>query len=76
MADQWRIVPQGQVSRTELSPGGGTFRQVWEITFEVTDGPAKGTISKVRVPEGQHDAETIKAAIDAEVARLNAVAGL
>ncbi len=76
MAAQWSIVPQGQRLTVELSPGGTGFVNVWEITFRVTDGPASGTTSSVRIPAEQYNAESVKAAIDALVGHMNAVAGL
>ncbi len=76
MADMWRIVPQGQRLSTELSPAGAGFHDVWEVTYEVTDGPAKGTVGMVKVPSETYSAEAVKEAVDAAVEHLHNVAGL
>lgn len=76
MADTWTIVPQGQRLSTELSPAGTGFRDVWEVTYEVTSGPAVGTHGTVRIPADLYNAETVTEAVDAAVASLNDVAGL
>lgn len=76
MADTWRIVPQGQRQTTELSPAGTGFRDVWEVTYEVTSGDAAGTTGIVRVPAETYSAETVSAAIEEQVEHLHNVAGL
>lgn len=76
MADSYVVVPQGQRLSTELSPAGTGFRDVWEVTYEVTEGPAKGTTGTVKIPADLYNAETVHEAIDAAVQSLNAVAGL
>lgn len=76
MAATWRIVPQGQRQTTELSPAGTGFRDVWEVTYEVTQGDAAGTVGIVRVPAESYSADTVAAAIEDQVAHLHNVASL
>lgn len=76
MEPTWRIVPQGQRLSTELSPAGAGFQDVWEVTYEVTSGPAKGTVGTVKIPASGYSAEAVQEAIDAAVANLHEVAGL
>jgi hypothetical protein len=76
MAEMWRIVPQGQRLSTELSPAGAGFRDVWEVTYEVTDGPAKGTVGMVKIPADVYSADAVHEAVAAAVAHLHDVAGL
>lgn len=72
----WHIVPNGQRLTTEISPAGNGFQDVWEVTYQVDTPPAAGTQGLVRVPVGQYNSETVKAAINAQVAHLHAVASL
>jgi hypothetical protein len=72
----WKIVPQGQRLSTELSPSGAGFRDVWEVTYEVIDGPATGTVGMVKIPAETYSAEAVQEAIDGAVAHLHNVAGL
>lgn len=76
MADTWVIVPQGQRLSTELSPAGVGFRDVWEVTYEVTSGPAKGSVGMVKIPAESYSAEAVQEAVDAAVYHLDQVAGL
>lgn len=73
---EWRIIPQGQRLTTELSPAGGGFHDVWEVTYEVTSGPAKGTFGTVKIPAESYSAEAVKEAIEAVVGHLHNVAEL
>jgi ethanolamine utilization microcompartment shell protein EutL len=49
---------------------------VWKVKYMVDTGPATGTQGEVVIPAGQHNAETVKMAIDAAVYHLDQVAGL
>jgi hypothetical protein len=72
----WQIVPQGQRLTSQLTNAGNGFRDVWEVTYEVTSGPAMGTTGLVRIPVAQYSPSVVKAAIDAQVSSLHDVAGL
>lgn len=74
MASDYTILSQSQT--TEINPAGSGFMQVWEITYRVTAGAAKGTVGTLQVPEEDHDAEHVKAAIEAKIAQLHDVASL
>lgn len=74
MADNYTITSQKQA--TELNPNGTGFQEVWEITYRVTDGPSKGTVATVSVPEDQHDADHVKAAIEDKISSLDSIASL
>ena len=76
MAETWRVIPQGQRLSTELSPSGAGFQDVWEVTYEITEGPAKGTVGMVKVPADIYTAEAVQEAIEAAVGHLHEVAGL
>lgn len=76
MADMWHILPQGQRQSTQLAPTGVGFADVWEITFQVDSGPATGTIGTVRVPVDLYTPDNVRDTINAQVAALDAVAGL
>lgn len=74
MADMWHVTAQGQ--DTVLSDTGPGFETVWEVTYVIDSGPAKGTKGKVRIPAAEHNAETVKQAIDAAVYHLDQIANL
>lgn len=76
MADNWIVAQGGQHQTVELTPGGSGFQTVWEVTYTITSGPAQGQSGRVRIPEVMYSAETVKAAIDAAVARANEIAAL
>lgn len=72
----WHIVPNGQRLTTQISAAGNGFQDVWEVTYAIDTGPAAGTEGMVRVPAGQYNAETVKAAISALVTHQHNVASL
>lgn len=74
MADLWHVV--NQTLTTELSDQGAGFQSVWAVQYVIDTGPAKGTKGTVNVPAEQHNAETVKSAIDAAVYHLDQVAKL
>lgn len=77
MADNWIIVnPGGQRLMTEINPSGTGFHQVWEVHYQVTGGPAKGTGGFVRIPASQYTADAVRVAVEAAVQQLNEVAAL
>ena len=65
-----------QSQSTEISPAGNGFINVWNITYKVTSGPATGTLGTVQVPEDQHNATDVKAAIEAKIGALSDIASL
>jgi hypothetical protein len=74
MADKWHVTSQRQ--DTIISETGPGFESVWEVGFTIDSGPATGTRGTVRVPVAQYNADTVAAAIDAQVYHLDKVAGL
>jgi hypothetical protein len=72
--NMWHITSQ-QLT-TEISDVGTGFQSVWEVRYLIDSGPAAGTTGLIRVPAGQHTADNVKAAIDAQVAALHSVANL
>lgn len=75
MADYGYTVTS-QSQSTEINPAGNGFMSVWNISYKVTDGPAKNTTGTVTVPEDEHTAPQVKALIEAKIAQLAAVASL
>lgn len=72
----WHIVPGGQRLTTQISQAGNGFEDVWEVTYQIDTGPAAGTQGLIRVPAGQYNAETVKAAVNALVQHQHNVASL
>lgn len=72
----WHVLPNGQRLTTVISPSGGGFSDVWEVTYQIDSGPAQGTEGTVRVPASQYNAEVVKATISEQVKHLHSVASL
>lgn len=70
----WHVT--SQVIQTELSDAGTGFIPVWQVSYVVDSGPAKGTTGRVNVPASVYSADTVKEAITEAVYHLDAVAGL
>lgn len=74
MADNYTVLSQKQ--NVQINPSGTGFQDVWDISYRVTDGPSKGTIGTVSVPDEDHNADYIKTAIEEKIQSLDAVASL
>lgn len=74
MADNYKVLSQRP--DVELSPTGIGFHNVWIVTYQVTDGPSKGTTGSVTVDDSDHNAEYVKQAIESKVAHLDNIANL
>jgi hypothetical protein len=74
MADNYTII--GQKPNIAINPAGVGFQEVWEISYRVTDGPSKGTVATITVPDSDHNAAYVKQAIEDKIKALNAVASL
>lgn len=74
MADNYKIL--NQRPDMELSPTGIGFHNVWRITYQVTDGPSKGTTAEVVVDDADHNAAYVKTAIEAKIKDLDAIHSL
>jgi hypothetical protein len=74
MADTYKILSQSQSQ--EINPSGTGFMEVWNITFSITSGPAKGNTGSVQVSAGDHNAAHVKTVIDAKVKDLSEIASL
>ena len=65
MADQWKVT--GIRQETQLSENSDSFRPVQKVSYEVTDGPAKGTRGHVIIPQEDYRAEIVQPTIQAMV---------
>lgn len=74
MADNYTIVSQRQ--NTQISPAGLGFIDVWEITYRVTDGPSKGTVATITVPDADHNATYIRQTIEDKIKHLDEIHSL
>jgi uncharacterized membrane protein len=74
MAANFKILSQKQ--GTAINSQGSGFEDVWTITYQVTDGPSKGTIGTISVPEEDHNAAFISDTITDKVTALDEVASL
>lgn len=74
MAESYKVLSQSQAQ--EINNAGTGFMQVWNVTAQITTGPAKGENLTIQVPAEDHNAETVGKMIAAKVADLTAVAEL
>jgi hypothetical protein len=74
MADTYKILTQRQ--SVEINPAGNNFQSVWEITYRVETGAAKGTVATVSVPDADHNADYVDKAIRAKIADLGKIHAL
>lgn len=74
MAQDYQIL--NSVQQTDLSPSGIGFDHNWEITYKVMGGPAKGTVARISVPDADHNAKYVDAAIREKLEHLHAIASL
>lgn len=74
MASDYRVLSQSQT--VQINPAGTGFEDVWEITYKVIDGPARGTVATVSVPAEDHNADAVKAAIETQISNAHAIANL
>ncbi len=65
-----------QTQSTEINPAGNGFHNVWNITYKVTDGPARGSHGTVTVTEDEHNTAHVKAAIESKIKALSDIASL
>ena len=74
MADNYQIL--NQKPDVELSDTGVGFQDVWRVSYKVTSGPSQGTVGTVTVSNDNHNAAYVKAAIEAKISHLDAIASL
>lgn len=74
MAQDYKVLGQRPVMN--LDPAGHGFTNDWEVTYRVTDGPAKGATATVTIPSGDHNATYVDQAIREQMGNLHDVASL
>lgn len=74
MATGYQILSQKQ--NVQINPQGTGFQNVWDVSYQVTDGPSKGTTGTVSVPEADHNADYVGKAIQTKISALDAIASL
>lgn len=74
MADNYKVI--NQRPDIELSPTGMGFHNVWIVSYQVTDGPSKGTTGTITVDDADHNAGYVKTTIEAKLKHLDAIASL
>jgi hypothetical protein len=66
----------GQKQNVQINQTSSGFQDVWEVSYKVTDGPARGTVGTVVIPVEDHNADYVAQAITDQIANLHAVASL
>lgn len=70
MAEKYKITGQRQ---TTVLGGAGTFTEVMEVTFQVTDS---STVGRVNIPLDRYNPERVAATIEDYVDKITAVESL
>lgn len=65
-----------QAPTTELDASGRGFVNVWEISYKVTSGPARGTIGRITVQNSDHNAAYVDRTIREKISALHEIASL
>lgn len=65
-----------QTPRTNLNAAGNGFDNDIEVTYRITSGPARGTVSMVKIPSGDHNADYVDGAIREQINGYHGVASL
>lgn len=73
---KWHILGDQIVQTTTLKPGGGGLQDVYEVPYMIDSGPAAGHTGQVTVSSTALNQATVKAAVQAAVDAVHAVAGL
>lgn len=74
MSQDYQVLGQRQVMN--INPMGTGFDHDWEVTYKVTSGSAKGSVSTVTIPASDHNAEYVDGAIREQMSNLHSVASL
>ena len=74
MAETYQVI--GQKQAIDINPAGTGFDDVWEVTYRVTSGASKGTVATITVPDSDHNAKAVDAAIRAKLDDLHGIASL
>ena len=74
MAQDYRILNQKQTMN--INPAGTGFTNDWEVTYEVTNGPSRGSVATITVPEADHNAKYIDGVIRDKLMALHEIASL
>jgi len=64
------------VQTTTLKAGGGGLTDVYEIPYMIDTGPAAGHSGKVTLAASAFNPANVKAAVEAQVSAVSAVAGI
>lgn len=74
MSQDYKVL--GQRQTMNINPMGTGFSNDWEVTYQVMDGPAKGSVSTVTIPSSDHNASYVDGAIREQMSHLHGVASL
>jgi hypothetical protein len=66
----------GQKQNQQINPTSSGFQDVWEVSYKVTAGPARGTVGTVTIPQEDHNADYVRQAIEDQISNLHQVASL
>jgi hypothetical protein len=74
MAQEYKVLSQAK--RMNINAAGTNFSHDVEVTYRIESGPAKGTVSTIVVPQGDHNADYVDAAVREDMANFHGVASL
>jgi hypothetical protein len=74
MADDWKVT--GIRQETQLSENNDTFRPVFKVGYQVTNGAAQGTTGHVVIPASEYNHEVVNNAIQRIVEQHQRISNL
>jgi hypothetical protein len=72
----YHVLGDAITTETQLNPAGTGIRDVHVVPYMIDSGPAKGLQRSVKVPDTAYTADTVKAAIEADLATTHAIANI
>ncbi len=73
---EWHVPQGGQVLTTDIAPSGTGFIDIWEVTYMIDSGPARGSTGKVRIPADVATPGLVRDTIAEQVSHMHGVASL
>lgn len=72
----WHVLGDQIRKTTTLMPNSNTIGTVYEVTYQVDSGPAKGTRHDLAIPERDFTEAQVKSLIETDLNNVHRVAGL
>lgn len=72
----WKVLGDQITQTTTLKKGGGGIADVYEVPYQITDGPAAGHTGTVTIDAAAFNPQNVSEAVAAQVSAVHDVAQL